>query len=89
MNMVFGIKQQKAEVVPGIDPVQKWLTFFYSSVCIQITLTTVTSFLSSKIKEYFTLKEASKANLNADKRILKCQPFLHEVYKISRISLPL
>ena len=39
------------------------------------------SFLSSKnLKEYFTLNEASEANLNADKRILKCQPFLHKVY---------
>lgn len=39
MTMVFGVKQRKTEVVPGIDPTQKWLAFFYSSVCIQITLT--------------------------------------------------
>ena len=25
--------------------------------------------------------EVSKANLNANKRILNCQPFLHRVYK--------
>ena len=40
-------------------------------------LASLTSFLSSKIKRIFHLNEASEANLNADKRILKCQPFLH------------
>ena len=34
-----------------------------------------------KWKEYFTLNEASRDNLNADKRILTCEPFLHKVYK--------
>ena len=33
----------------------------------------------------FDLKdEASKANLNAGKRILKCQPFLHRVHEYLR-----
>ena len=39
-------------------------------------------------KSYFTLNEASQANLNADKRILKCQPFLYQVY-LSSLSLHL
>ena len=45
-----------------------------SLVCIQISQ--LTSFLGSKMKEHFTFNEASKVNLNADKRMLKCQPFL-------------
>ena len=43
----------------------------------------LTSFLSSKMKRIFHWNEASEANLNAHKRILKCQPFLHRVYFIS------
>ena len=31
-------------------------------------------------KEYFIWNKVSEANLNADKRILKCQPFIHRVY---------
>ena len=32
-------------------------------------------------KEYFTLNEATWANLNADKRILKVSVILHKVYR--------
>ena len=48
-----------------------------------LILVSLTSFLSSKIKRI--LNEASEANLNADKRILKCTPFLHRVYSIMKI----
>ena len=35
------------------------------------------------MKRIFHWNEASEANLNANKRILKCQAFLHRVYFIS------
>ena len=50
-----------------------------SLVCIQISQ--LTSFLASKIKEYFTLNEASKVNLNADKRMLKMSAIFDKVYQ--------
>ena len=53
------------------------LIFFL--VYIQIILTSL--ILEFKYqKNFFILDEASEANLNTDKRILKCQPLLHWVY---------
>ena len=49
-------------------------------------LALLTSFLGAKMKGYFTLNEASRDNLNADKRILTCQPFLHKVYYYPEVS---
>ena len=43
--------------------------------------------LEKHSKEYFTTNEASKANLNADKRILKSPPFLHRVYSVMPLGL--
>ena len=73
------IKQLKQ--VPGNRPLAKMaaiLIFFYLHLnqpyqprpCVKLS------------KEYFTPNEASKANLNVDKRILKSPPFLQEVYEI-------
>ena len=58
---------------------KKWLTFQYSFVCIQISPSNLVLELKTSI-EYFTLNEASEANLNAGKIIVKCQPFLRKVY---------
>ena len=41
-----------------------------------LTTSLLTSFLSSNMKIILPLIEASRANFNADKGILKCQPFL-------------
>ena len=58
---------------------KKWLTFQYSFVCILISPSNLVLELKTSI-EYFTLNEASEANLKAGKIILNCQPFLHKVY---------
>ena len=59
---------------------QKWLTIFKFFIYIQSSLTNpVLEFKNQKTID-FTLYEASRANFNAGKRILKCQPFLRRVY---------
>ena len=66
---------------------QKWLTFYYFFVCIQSSLTNLLLEFKNQ-KNIFALNEASGANLNTDKRILKCQPFLHKVYTLQTLLLP-
>ena len=48
-----------------------------------LKLASLTLFLSSISKENFTLYKAGEANMNAEKRILKYHPFLHQVNNIN------
>ena len=45
--------------------------------------------MQTRIKYCFlyVVSEASEVSLNADKRILKCQPFLHRVYDFKILIL--
>ena len=64
----------------------KWRRFEYSFVCIEISATSLVLELNFQ-KKNVTQNEASRANLNVDKRIFELPPFMHRVYIISNAKL--
>ena len=64
----------------SIDPMHKWLQIKNSFVSIKISPTNLIFELINYWKEFLFSNEASWANLNAYKRILNWQPFMHRVY---------
>ena len=54
----------------------------FSILLFSCKLALVTSFLNSKFKRIFSLKEATRANLQVNKRILKLRPFWNKKYFI-------
>ena len=63
--------------------IPKWPPF--SSLLFAFKLALVASFLNSKFKRIFSLNEATRANLRANKRTLRWRPFWNKVYRGNKI----
>ena len=70
----------------GYRPYAKMANIIFNILFFTLKLALLISFLSSNMKECFTLNEAGKTDLNADRRTIKCQPFLHKVLGSSNWS---